>query len=174
MSVSLELLSTDHRGMVSAFENEMPELVTYLRRWALRHQERDRLGRTWVAVDKGPDGPRLAGYFTLAAAALERHLVEAGDLDRLPRFPIPAVLLARLAVDRRVQEQGLGTWLFEEALRKTLVLASEGPIGFRVLITDAKDERAVRFYRKRGMIELATDRWPRRMVLDLGPLVGRR
>jgi GNAT superfamily N-acetyltransferase len=173
VSVRLELLTRAHRPLAAGFESDEPELVTYLRRWALRHQEQDGLGRTWVAVDEVDGEQRLSGFFTLAAASLERQLVTVGALDRLPRFPIPAVLLARLAVDRRVQGQGLGTWLFDEALRKTLLLASEGPIGLRVLVTDAKNERAADFYERRGLVRLTEGRWPCRMVLDLRPLVTR-
>ncbi len=172
MSVRLELLAGEHRSPIEGFENDEPELVTYLRRWALRHQERDGLGRTWVAVDELADEPRIAGFFTLAAASLERQLVTVGALDRPPRFPIPAVLLARLAVDRRVQGQGLGTWMFDEALRKTLLLASEGPVGIRVLVTDAKSERAAVFYERQGLVRLTDGRWPCRMVLDLKPLLA--
>lgn len=168
MSVRLERLSREHGASIAGFENDEPELVVDLRRWALRHQQRDGLGRTWVAID---GRSRLAGFFTLAAASLERPLVTTGALDQLPRFPIPAVLLARLAVDRRVQGQGLGTWLFDEALRKTTALATEGPIGVRVLITDAKNERAAAFYERRGLVRLTTGRWPCRMVFDLGPLL---
>jgi len=65
------------------------------------------------------------------------------------------------------------TWLIHEALRKTLTLAADGPIGFRVLVTDAKDERAASFYQHRGMVRLSEGRWPRRMVLDLKPLLPR-
>jgi GNAT superfamily N-acetyltransferase len=169
----VEPLSRAHRSLLDSFMNEEPDLVAYLRRWALVHQERDRLGRTWVALDVRSE-TRLAGYFTLAAASLDRGLVTGGELARLPRYPIPAVLLARLAVDTRVQGQGLGTWLFDEALQRTLVLAADGPIGFRVLITDAKNERAATFYARRGMVALTSGVWPRRMVLDLKPLSLRR
>lgn len=165
MTLRLERLSRLHRPLLDRFENDAPELVVYLRRWALVHEERDRLGRTWIALD----GPMVAGFFTLAAASLARAPV--GELARLPRFPIPAVLLARLAVDRRVQRQGLGTWLFDQALAKTLVLASDSPVAFRVLITDAKDERAASFYDARGMTRIGAGGWPRRMVLDLKRLL---
>ena len=171
MSIQLELLARDHRPIVAAFQNDESELVTYLKRWALRHQERDGLGRTWLAVHEVDGERRLAGFFTLAAAGLDRQLVTADALDRLPRFPIPAVLLARLAVDRRVQGQGLGTWMFDEALRKTLALASEGPITVRVLVADAKNERAAVFYERKGLVRLTVGRWPCRMVLDLWPLL---
>jgi len=172
VTVRLERLKGSHRPLLRAFENDVPELVTYIRRWALVHQERDHLGRTWLAVDGEEGARRLAGYFTLSAATIDRALVKRGTLDRLPRFPIPGILLARLAVDSRVQGQGLGTWLFEEALKKTLTLADEGPIGFRVLVTDAKSERAARFYEKLGLSRLSSPgQWPCRMVLDLKPLL---
>jgi GNAT superfamily N-acetyltransferase len=172
VTLRIERLSRAHRPLLDGFVNDEPDLVAYLRRWALVHQERDHLGRTWLALDEAAE-VRIAGFFTLAAASLDRGAVNMGDLARLPRFPIPAVLLARLAVDSRVQGQGLGTWLFDEALQRTLVLAAEGPIGFRVLVTDAKNERAAAFYERRGLVVL-TDPWPRRLVLDLKPLVPRR
>lgn len=87
----------------------------------------------------------------------------------MPRFPIPAILLARLAVDSRVQRQGLGTYLFEEALGMTISLVRSGPVAFRLLVTDAIDRRARRFYERFGLIALA-DSYPCRMVLDLAPL----
>lgn len=163
----VELLSRAHRPLLPAFQCNVPELATYLQRWALPHQERDLLGRTWLAVDRALDPPRISGYFTLSATSLDRGLITSGTLDRLPRFPIPAVLLARLAVDTRVQGQGMGTWLFDHALRKTLTLATEGPIGFRALVTDAKDERAATFYERQEMLRLTPNQWPCRMVLDL-------
>lgn len=176
MKLRLEKLDRDHRQLRRTFQSDVPELLVYLQRWALPHQERDPLGRTWLAIDhEVPSEPRLVGFFTLAAVSLDRGLVTTGELDRLPRFPIPAVLLARLAVDRRVQRRGLGTWLLDEALERTIRLASEGPIGFRVLITDPKDENAARFYEKYGMQRLATGaQWPCRMVLDLGPSLRKR
>lgn len=173
MTLRVERLSRAHRPLLDGFVNDEPDLVAYLRRWALVHQERDHLGRTRLAVDETSQ-PRIAGFFTLAAASLDREAVTGGDLARLPRYPIPAILLARLAVDTRVQGQGLGTWLFDEALQRTLGLAADGPIGFRVLVTDAKNERAAVFYQRRGMVALAEAGWPRRMMLDVKPLLSGR
>ena len=81
--------------------------------------------------------------------APERASVTAlPELERLPRFPVPGVLLARRAVDARVQGQGLDRHLFEEALGLTLQLAAAGPVGFRLLVTDAIDADAARFYER--------------------------
>ena len=144
--------------------------MEYLKRYALRHATKDLLARTFLAVDDDAGKPRLAGYFSLATVSVERASVWGqSDLD-LPRFPIPGVLLARLAVDSRVQGQGLGRYLFEEALGLTLQLAKAGPVAFRLLVTDAIDAAAARFYQRRGLVRLSHT-YPCRMVLDLGPIV---
>ncbi len=174
MTLRVVPLGTEHRRLVDRFETDAPELAVYLRRWALRHQERDRLSRTWIALDGDGATGHIAGWYALSVASVERaRLPSEGALAALPGFPVPAVLLARLAVDRRVQGQGLGTWLFDDALRRTLQLAREGPVGVRLFITDAKGERAAGFYERRGMTALAQDGWPRRLVIDLAPLLDR-
>lgn len=173
MPVRVPLLTREHRPLLKDFRNQHGSLVEYLQRYALRHAEKDLLARTFLAIDGAPGGERIAGYFTLATASVERASVSAiGALSRLPQFPIPAVLLARLAVDDRVQGQGLGRFLFEEALGLTLELARTGPVAFRLFVTDAIDGEAVRFYERFGLARLS-DRYPCRMVLDLKPLAGR-
>jgi GNAT superfamily N-acetyltransferase len=169
--VRVEPLERRHRALIDKFINQHDSLVEYLRRFALRHSTKDLLSRTYVAIDDSAGHDRIAGYFSLSAASVERARVEAiGALSRLPRFPIPAVLLARLAVDSRVQGQGMGRFLFEEALGLTLSLARAGPLGFRLFVTDAIDARARGFYERFGLIALADD-YPCRMVLDIAALV---
>jgi GNAT superfamily N-acetyltransferase len=168
MPVRIEALGPGHRPLLTGFQNQHPSLVEYLKRYALRHATKDLLARTFVAIDDAPAGPRVAGYFSLATVSVDR--ASAGkhpNLTRLPRFPIPGVLLARLAVDARVQGQGLGRYLFEEALGLTLQLAKAGPIAFRLLVTDAT---AARFYERHGLVRLS-DEYPCRMVLDLRPIL---
>jgi GNAT superfamily N-acetyltransferase len=169
--VRIEALRPDHRTLLASFQNQHASLVEYLKRYALRHAKKDLLARTYLAIDDAPGGARLAGYFSLATVSVERASVDQRpELNRLPRFPIPGVLLARLAVDARVQGQGLGRYLFEEALGLTLQLASAGPLAFRLFVTDAIDADAARFYERFGLVRLG-DAFPCRMVLDLAPLV---
>ncbi len=173
MALRIEVLERKHRALLEDFQNQHPSLVEYLQRFALRHAEKDLLARTFLAIDDRDDQERLAGYFTLATAGVERRSVDALEsLQRLPRFPIPAVLLARLAVDGRVQGQGLGRYLLEEALGLTLQLAESGPVAFRLFVTDAIDEAAAKFYERFGFTRLA-DEFPCRMVLDLKPRTGK-
>ncbi|RME61576.1 MAG: N-acetyltransferase [Caldilineae bacterium] len=167
----IEALERRHRSLLRAFRNQEPSLVEYLRRFALRHAERDLLSRTYLAIDEEKGAECIAGYFSLATVSVERASVaEIPALSKLPRFPIPGVLLARLAVDERVQGQGLGRYLFEEALGLALELAASGPVAFRLFVTDAINEDAVRFYERFGLARLS-DALPARMVLDIKPLL---
>ena len=168
----IEALERRHRSLLEAFRNQEASLVEYLRRFALRHAEKDLLSRTYLAIDEVEGAERIAGYFSLATVSVERASVEEiPALSKLPRFPIPGVLLARLAVDERVQGQGLGRYLFEEALGLALELATSGPVAFRLFVTDAINEDAVRFYERFGLARLS-NAFPARMVLDIKPLLG--
>lgn len=172
MALRIEPFGRQHRALIGGFQNQHPSLVEYLKRFALRHAEKDLLARTYLALDETSGASKVAGYFSLATVSVDRGSVtQLPELDRLPRFPLPGVLLARLAVDARVQGQGLGRFLFEEALGLTLQLAAAGPVGFRLLVTDAIDADAARFYERFGLTRLS-DLYPCRMVLDLRPLLA--
>lgn len=88
----LTVLASEHRRLLTDFTCEAEEMATYLQRFAWRHQEKDRINRTYLFLDQG----RIAGYFSLAAASIERNQVEAlTSAASLPRLPIPALLLTR-------------------------------------------------------------------------------
>lgn len=168
----VEALARKHRSLLKDFRNQEPSLVDYLRRFALRHAEKDLLSRTYLAIDEEGDVERIAGCFSLSTVSVERASVEEiPALSKLPRFPIPGVLLARLAVDARVQGQGLGRHLFDEALGLSLELAASGPVAFRLFVTGALNEDAARFYERFGLCRLSGAS-PARMVLDIKPLLG--
>jgi GNAT superfamily N-acetyltransferase len=73
----------------------------------------------------------------------------------MPRHPIPAVLLARLAVDRSVQGRGLGAFLLRDALARTLAAAAE--LGIRAMLVHVLDESARDFYLHHGFEPSPTD-----------------
>ncbi len=66
------------------------------------------------------------------------------------QYPIPVVILARLAVDRAYQGQGIGVGLLQDAIRRTLLIAEQA--GIRAMLTHPIDEEAVRFYTSFGFI----------------------
>ena len=172
-SPRIEPLERRHRPLLKDFQNQEQSLVQYLKRFALRHAEKDLLSRTYLAIATINGTDRVAGYFSLATASVERAGVDTiPALNKLPRFPIPSVLLAQLAVDKRAQGQGLGRYLFDEALGKTLTLASSGPVAFRLFVADAINARAAAFYERRGFARISMG-FPSRMVLDLRPVLNR-
>jgi GNAT superfamily N-acetyltransferase len=76
--------------------------------------------------------------------------------------PIPVIILARLAVDRRYAGQNIGTGMLRDALLRTLQAADIA--GIRALLVHALHERAAGFYRARGFVASPFDP----LVLFLG------
>jgi len=76
--------------------------------------------------------------------------VEAPERIRqgMGRFPLPVVILARLAVSRKNHGCGLGVGLLQDAIRRTLVIAELA--GIRAILTHPIDEDAARFYTRFG------------------------
>ena len=98
--------------------------------------------RTYVVVDEEQD--RVVGYYALTVASLEREEGTGRALKGMPRHPIPAMLLARLAVDESAQEKGVGAMLLADAMQRTLLVAEE--TGIRLLLVHAVNEDARSFY----------------------------
>jgi GNAT superfamily N-acetyltransferase len=73
----------------------------------------------------------------------------------LARYPIPILLMARFAVDKDYQGQGVGKGLFKDALKRCLSVAKEA--GVRAFMTHAKDEEARSLYLRFGMLECSTN-----------------
>src|SRR5690606_18964197 len=79
------------------FDCGVPALNLYLRERAAQHH-RDGIATTHVLIDDAAPG-RVLGYCSLAAAQLQLEALRPEDRRRLPRYPVPAVRMARLAVD---------------------------------------------------------------------------
>jgi GNAT superfamily N-acetyltransferase len=109
--------------------------------------------RVFLTVDR--EQGRVCGYYALAAAAIAHEQASERTRKGQPRHPIPAVLLARLAVDASVQGQGIGAWLLRDAMRRALS-ASEA-VGMRVLLVHALDDAARGFYERWGFEPSPTD-----------------
>ncbi len=123
-------------------------LDDYLKRYASQTL-RNRLARVYVAED---DEGKVLGYYTLSAASLGCDELP----ESLPKYPVPAVLIGRMASDRQARASGLriGSHLLIHALKHALRAADV--IGIRCVIVDSKPE-AVAFYRRFGFIPLTED-----------------
>jgi hypothetical protein len=109
--------------------------------------------RTYVVVDAQQE--RVVGYHALTAAELEREAATARVIKGMPQYPIPVVLLARLAVDLSAVDRGLNAWLLRDAMMRTL--AASETIGVRALLVHAIDDDARSFYRRHGLEPSPTD-----------------
>lgn len=136
----------------AAFSCGRPSLDRFIRE-LVRQYERRRLGRTYVAVRAGET--RVMGYYTLASGSVAFETLPKKVAKRLPRHPIPVVLLARLAVDQVAQGAGLGRRLLVDALERCLGLSRE--LGIHAVEVDAIDDQASAFYQKYGFVALGDD-----------------
>jgi predicted N-acetyltransferase YhbS len=136
-----EPLRPDHD--VAAFACGSARLDEYLGTRALADQ-RAHKSRTYVAVK----GTRVIGYYTLAAAGVEPENATVRARRGQGNQAVPAVLLARLAVDADHQSRGLREVLLLEALRRSIAAAET--IGARVVLVHAADPRDRAFYERYG------------------------
>jgi len=127
-------------------------LDDFLRHLVSQYEKR-RLGRTYVA--HRPDERHVLGYYTLASGAVSFASLPPAYGKKLPRHPIPVVLLARLAVALEVQDRGLGRFLLMDALRRCDELSER--LGVHAVEVEAIDDDARRFYEKYGLIALGDD-----------------
>jgi GNAT superfamily N-acetyltransferase len=158
----------DERFSVEAFDCGQPTLTAWLNRHAGVEQAK-RTGQVFVWAEEGHRA--VLAYFTLSA-----HEVVAADLPRrlargMPEG-IPAVLLGKLALDRRLHGQGLGGKLLFDAYQR--VLAATRTVAARDLVVDAIDDDAVRFYEHYGFIRSPAEPSMRRVrkISDIQADVG--
>ncbi len=133
-----ELLGPDH--VVEGFDCRSPPLNEWLFRRALANQ-RSGASRTWVVTDD--ESGRVVGYYASATASIMRSAATKRAARNQPE-DVPAVLLARLAVDREFTGQGLGGALLKHFVVKALEVAAV--VGARVVLVHAQDDEACRFY----------------------------
>lgn len=102
--------------------------------------------RTYVVVDAEQD--RVVGYHALSLASIEHADATERGRKGMPQHPIPAMLLARLAVDKAVQGKGIGAFLLRDAMSRALSVAEQA--GMRLLLVHARNDEARDFYEHFG------------------------
>lgn len=144
----IEKLRRDH--LVEDFDCGREELNRYLVRYAWQNQQAG-AAQTYV----GLQGEVVVGYHTLAVGHVTLENAHERLTKGLARHPVPIMLLARLAIDRRFQGKGVGKALLRDAMERTLRAADIA--GIRALAVHAKDEEARRFYEHFDFISSPTD-----------------
>lgn len=142
----MEIVAFDRKFDRISFSCGKPPLDEWLKTQA-GQQERANNTRTFLAVE----GLKVIGYY--ATTTYRLGLDEAAAMYGVGRraYPIPALLLARLAVDAGSQGGGVGSALLLNALSQ--IVAVSRHVGFEVVVVHAIDKDAVTFYAQRGFTQ---------------------
>ena len=145
----------------AAFSCGVASLDHYLHAIASQDQRRH-AAAVFVLVERRAHV--IAGYYTLAATAVELAALPEAVQRKLPRYPaVPATLIGRLAVSRAHQGQGLGGLLLINALDRSLRQCAE--VAAALVVVDALDEAATAFYRHFGFLPIPDE--PQRLFLPM-------
>jgi GNAT superfamily N-acetyltransferase len=169
----VEFSSLDPRTInVKTFDCGKEAINVYLRRYAAKNMALN-LNRTFVLPDtteNTSEKPEVAAYYTLAHQTLVRE--ELPDPPRLPRYPVPVILLAQLGIDQRFHRQGLGAKTLVHALRHTYQIASN-PNGLPAMgvVLDVLDHDALAFYQSFNFFWPLTDN-PMKLFVPMASLAA--
>jgi GNAT superfamily N-acetyltransferase len=135
---------------VDGFNCGQENLNRYLQRYALVNQ-RAAGAQTYVGVSDDT----IMGYYTLVVSSMSYDDAPERLAKGLSRQPVPAMLLARLAVDLAWQGKGVGAGLLRDAMRRTVQAADIA--GIRAFLVHAKDNCARDFYEHFNFFPSPTD-----------------
>ncbi len=134
------LALTDDR---SQFASGSPDLDRFFHSFAGQNQFRHHIGVTYIAIAEEV----ILGFITVTPAEIEIEALSIERRRQLPRYPLPVLRVARLAVAEHAKGRGIGKALLRFALdlaRKTAV-----EVGCMGVVVDAKPE-ALAFYLQYG------------------------
>ena len=142
----------------SRFTSGNADLDDWLRTKAGQGERSDNT-RAFLALD--PGGERVIGYYATTTYRLELDEAARALGAGKRRYPVPAVLLARLAVDGEWAGRGVGRTLLVHALRQ--IAEASRSVGFEVVVVHAADESAVTFYARYGFTAFVSH--PRHLLM---------
>jgi GNAT superfamily N-acetyltransferase len=155
----IALLESVHdRGQ---FDCGIDPLNVYLKQYALQNQKKG-IVRNYVTCR----GVRIVGYYSLAFGSAAQTDARPALTKGIGKYPVPLMLLARLAVDLAEKGQGLGKALLKNAVLRTLQAADIA--GLKAILVQAKNSEARQFYEKHGFIPSPRD--PLHLFFPLDPL----
>lgn len=129
----------------SQFQSGDSDLDRFFQKFAGQNQFRHYLGVSYVAVADR----RILGFATIAPGHVAIEDLPAASRKSLPRYPLPVLRLARLAVEQSAQGQGIGAGLLRFVLQLAVRMANDyGCVG---VVVDAKPGAAA-FYARYGFV----------------------
>ena len=125
------------------FSSNYPELDEWLKKYAFQAKMSGSANTFIIA-----DGNLVIGFYSLTVGQVDVNETSDRVKKGMGKYPIPVVILARLAVHHLYQGMGLGKGMLKDAILKTLQIAEHS--GVRALLVHAIDEKAAAFYRRFG------------------------
>ena len=147
----IEPLNRKHNR--TAFNCGIDSLDRYLKHQASQDIKR-RVSRAFV-VRSRQDETRVLGYYTLSTLSIDLSVLPEKLAKKLPKHPIPAALIGRLAVNVSAQGKGIGKMLLSNAIKRTLAISDD--IAIYAIVVDAINEEAESFYMQYGFAHLASE-----------------
>jgi len=147
----IEPLKPTHDRTV--FQCGVEGLDRYLKKQAKQDIKR-RISRVFVATK--PDNPKVViGYCTLSTLSIELNQLPEKIARKLPKHPVPAALIGRLAISNAAQGQGVGKLLLADAIKRTLAVSDQ--IAIYTMVVDAINDNAIGFCEQFGFTRLSDD-----------------
>lgn len=121
------------------FDCGIEALNIYLKKFACINNQNSS-ARTYAALRDD----RIVGYYTVAPGSILKKEAPQRVGKGLANYPIPVVILARLAVNKTEQGTGVGKGLLRNALLR--IVQAADMIGGRAVLVHAKDSQSKSFY----------------------------
>jgi len=131
----------DARFDLSTFDCGKPELDTWLKKYAQQARSVGSANTYIVCNDE-----QVIAYYSLTVGQVNAEEVSDRIRKGMGQYPIPVIILARLAVHQAYKGLGIGTGMLKDAILKTLSIADQAAI--RALLVHAIDDEAFDFYQK--------------------------
>lgn len=167
MTAGLRIEKLQRSHAVEDFTCGVPELDRFLIRHALQAQQ---AGSSTTYL--GLSDQTVVGFYTIVVGHVQHGEAPERVAKGMPRYPIPLLILARLAVREDWQGKRLGAGLLLDALGRALQVSDVASL--RALAVHAKDDRAAAFYRHFSFEPSPTDsRHLYRLIKDIRLNSGR-
>lgn len=140
----VEKLSAQH--VIADFKCGKSSMDLFLRKHALANQAME-TSQTWVVHRDNV----VLGYYTLVFGGVGLDEMPPAIAEGLPPYQVGIMLLARWAVDKKEQGQGIGKALLKDALIRTVAAADIA--GLKAIVVDAIDEKMAAKYREMGFVD---------------------
>lgn len=145
-------------------------LNDFIHQSAVRHRSAG-ISKTMVlpTISNTEDKADICSYYTLSHTEIKRETLPSTLAKKLPRYPVPVLLIAQLAVHRKMQGQGLGKVTLIRALQHCLEIHTHLP-SFSVVV-DALDADIELFYQQYGFQSLGMHHGRMRLFLPMQTII---